>query len=224
VGQALDMSELAKIDESRKVVGSRLAEIRLALVDAKIPEIKRIFDIASVLSEAAKRAKLSFETVNEVQFIRLEAEIKLGGEITRLKKDGKLDEGGRPRKSKPLVANEKFSLRDYDISWDLSSRSQALATAEKKVRTEAKAILEAGKELSVLALFDELRGLDKRAEKDAVVRKLRAQPLPSPDGQFDVIVVDPPWRYQNHAGRRGRFSEVHPAPGPHRRVQGRRDG
>jgi hypothetical protein len=52
-------------------------------------------------------------------------------------------------------------------------------------------------------LFEELRGLDKRTEKDAIVQKLRSQPLPPPDGQFDVIVVDPPWRYQNRAGRRG---------------------
>jgi hypothetical protein len=64
VGQAFEMSELAKTDQSRQIVQSRLAEIRLELVDAKtISEIKRIFDIASVLSEAAKRAKLSFKTV-----------------------------------------------------------------------------------------------------------------------------------------------------------------
>jgi hypothetical protein len=47
---------------------SKVAWLRfvLALVDAKtIPEIKRIFDIASVLSEAAKRANLSLEKVND---------------------------------------------------------------------------------------------------------------------------------------------------------------
>jgi hypothetical protein len=195
------MSELAKTDQNRQIVESRLAEIRLALVDAKtVPEIKRIFDIASVLSEAAKRANLSLETVNEVQLIRLEAEIKLGDEIILLKKDGKLRPGG-DRQSIITRDDNALKLSDYGVSLNLSSRAQALAKAEQKVRAEAKAILEEGKELSVLALFDELRGLDKRAEKDALVQKLRAHALPPPDGQFDVIVVDPPWRYQNHAGR-----------------------
>jgi hypothetical protein len=131
------MSELAKTDQSRQIVESRLAEIRLALVDAKtIPEIKRIFDIASVLSEAAKRANLSLETVNKVQLIRLEAEIKLGGEIILLKKDGKLRPGG-DRQSIITRDDNALKLSDYGVSLNLSSRAQAQAKAEQKVRAEA---------------------------------------------------------------------------------------
>jgi len=158
------MNKLARTDQSRQIVESRLAEIRLELVDSKtVPEIKQIYDIARVLSEAAKRAKLSFKTVNEVQFIRLEAEIKLGGEIIRLKDDGKITHAHKWNLVL-LGKEDKMKLDDYGMSWNLSSRSQALAKAQENVIAEAKAILEAGKELSVLALFEEQRGLDKRAE------------------------------------------------------------
>jgi hypothetical protein len=90
---------------------SKVAWLRfvLALVDAKtILEIKRIFDIASVLSEAAKRANLSLEKVNDVQLTRLEAEIKLGHELIRTKRDHELTSGPK----KQLLVGKEQRKRD----------------------------------------------------------------------------------------------------------------
>jgi len=57
---------------------------------------------------------------------RLNAEIKLGHEIIRLKAAGLLREQrhGRPKKS--VLAKDTYRLSDFDVSWDLSARSQAL--------------------------------------------------------------------------------------------------
>jgi N6-adenosine-specific RNA methylase IME4 len=187
------------ISQSREIIESHLAEIRAALIQAEsLPDIKAIVDKTAILANAAKTANLGFEVVNQVQEIRLDAEIKLGHVIIGLKGNGELKAGG-DRQSIVVANDNAFNLADYGITRDLSSRSQALAKSEKRVKADAAEILKKGKELSILAIFDYLRGLDKRKEKDRVVQKLRTQPLPDPDGTFDVIVIDPPWKYNYRA-------------------------
>jgi hypothetical protein len=68
---------------------------------------------------------------------------------------------GRSRKE-GVVRDDTFNLRDFDISRDLSSRALAFVSKEEEIRASAKGVIETGRELSVLALFDELRGLPSR--------------------------------------------------------------
>ena len=93
-------------------------------------DTKRIVDITAVLAETAKRAHLSLQTVNEVQLIRLEAEIKLGQELIKAKEAKSLREG---RPEKIILSEDSFRLSDYAISLNLSSRAQAFAKAEKEI-------------------------------------------------------------------------------------------
>jgi hypothetical protein len=98
---------------------------------------------------------LSLETVNELQLIRLEAEIRLGGETVRLKAAGKL---GKNKRGDILANDEDICfLDDFGISWDLSARAQFLAEYQNEARELMPKILEELDELSILKLFAELR-------------------------------------------------------------------
>jgi hypothetical protein len=73
---------------------------------------KRIVDVAAILAEAAKRAHLSLDTVNDVQMIRLDAEIKLGHLIGRAKESGELIPKNTLKRGPVVVTDDIRSSAD----------------------------------------------------------------------------------------------------------------
>lgn len=186
-------------DSGPAAVRRHVAELRLALTEADgVPNVKRIIDATTFLAEAAKKAHLSLETVNEVQQIRLEAEIKLGHEL------GKFITHGGDRKSTSFATSLK--LGDYGISWDLSSRARFLAEHEAEVKALLPQSLERLAELSVLQLYADLRKFFRQSavaevsEADTCSVEDLAQ-LASAGKTFGCIYADPPWRYENQVTR-----------------------
>jgi N6-adenosine-specific RNA methylase IME4/ParB-like chromosome segregation protein Spo0J len=55
---------------------------------------------------------------------------------------------------------------------------------------------EAGEE-TVNSAYRRLQHELRRDEKRALAQALRANPLPPPDGRYAVVVIDPPWPYEN---------------------------
>jgi hypothetical protein len=88
-----------------------------------------------ILAEAARLAKLSLETVNDVKMIRLDAEIKLGQELVRARSTDELTSG--PKKQL-VLADDQFKLRDYGISRNLSSRSKVASREINRLQDEGK--------------------------------------------------------------------------------------
>lgn len=93
-------------------------------------------EVLSILDQTAMMAAYSRISQNvalekSAFNIRLRAERKLGEMLIAQKALAPLNQGGRP-KNKPLVPNEGLSkspsLKDMGISYDLSSRSQKLAS------------------------------------------------------------------------------------------------
>src|ERR1700751_5073189 len=157
---------LIPLSPSKDLVNSHLSEIRLALLNAdpdSLSDIKRIVDITAVLGNAAERAHLCIETVNQVQLIRLDAEIKLGHAIRRAKEAGQLHVG-QPEKRIVVANDNSFNLNDYGISRDLSSRAQTLAEHETEARAKMPNITEKLREFSVLKLFADIRRNAVRAK------------------------------------------------------------
>jgi hypothetical protein len=124
--------ELIRLDESGQWLkgGKPTHRNQLLVPDEKfnLADFNIRFDLSSrsqALAEA--EAKLSVETVNEVQLIRLEAEIKLGGEIIRLKEDKKLFMGAA---TNAVVANDSVRLLTFQ-SAGISARARKLLPKEK---------------------------------------------------------------------------------------------
>ena len=187
-------------DSAPAAVQHHIAELRLALTTAEgVPNVKRIIDATAFLAEAAKKAHLSLETVNEVQQIRLEAEIRLGHELRRMD----IHPGGDRKSSS---APSRMILDDYGITWNLSSRSQFLAAHEAQVKALLPQILEQLSELSVLQLYADLRKLARQSaaaevsEDDTCCVEDLAE-LASGGRKFGCIYADPPWRYENQVTR-----------------------
>jgi hypothetical protein len=82
------------------------------------PGRPRLFRITAVARKEKATSKLK---------ICLDAEIKLGHEIIRLKDVGELGKGGKfQKRNLNVVRDDIKNLSDYGISRDLSARSQAL--------------------------------------------------------------------------------------------------
>jgi len=67
-------------------------------------------------------------------------------------------------------------------------------TAQAKKLREEKPDLYADVRAGKKTLSEAKREVKKR-KKAAIVKKLKAEPMPLPDGPFRVIVIDPPWKY-----------------------------
>lgn len=177
-------------DSKLAAIQRHLTELRLALTQADgLPALKRVVDKTAFLADAVKRAHLSLETVNQVQEIRLVAEVSLGKELIRLKTAGSLREG-RPGNCSVV---EQFFLDDCDIDRKLSARAQFLAEHEAKAQALLPKILEELAELSVLKLYADLRRQVATAALTEELSEIAATAPPTPEGVFDVMVIDPPW-------------------------------
>ena len=118
---------------------ARLSDAVAALCEARtIDEVKHIIDIAVAAQEYARRAKLGREAEMYGAEIALRAEHRLG-EILRVSEKATGEGGqfaGREPGGAPVRAVEPYdrpkntakTLAEYDLSKDLSSRSQRLAT------------------------------------------------------------------------------------------------
>ena len=118
---------------------ARLSDAVAALCEARtIDEVKHIIDIAVAAQEYARRAKLGREAEMYGAEIALRAEHRLG-EILRVSEKATGLRGqlvGGTGRGKPILAVEPYdrqentakTLAEYDLSKDLSSRSQRLAT------------------------------------------------------------------------------------------------
>jgi N6-adenosine-specific RNA methylase IME4 len=175
------------------IVISRLGDARQKLAEAKSAQvIKGIIDVAETARIYAKRTKLGIDIINDCTALRVYAEHKLGGLLKVMpKNDGTLLRGSKqePRDNTP-------TLSELGIDKKLSFRSQAIAELSiETIDSQIKAASEKLFEITVSQFFEEARALQKRSDKEEIADNLRQKPLPDPAGTFDVIVVDPPWKY-----------------------------
>lgn len=76
-----------------------------------------------------------------------------------------------------------------------------LGVSERSVRA-ARELKESGRKDLVAAVAAgevSLSRATRNAKRDELARQLRAKPMPPPKGPFDVVSLDPPWRYEKNA-------------------------
>ncbi len=161
-----------------------LAEVKDA------PSAKKIMDIASAAEYYARKAKLGQESIDYAHAIKIDAEA-LFGEHWKPAAKNKGAKGsvvtGRVRRP---VKDDTPTLDDLGMTKDKASESLVLADIKKSDPETFKAI-KTGKTTISKA---------KRAvKKTNVAKKLAAVAkahVAKPSGEYDCIVIDPPWPIQ----------------------------
>jgi N6-adenosine-specific RNA methylase IME4 len=171
--------------------------VRAILKDCRdIREIMKLRDYA----EAAKRLKrvqqAGDDSAARASVIAREAEVR-AGELLREMDLGRTDRGGgRPGKTSGPSGRDVSPLRDLGLTPTDSRRAHAaVAVPAEKRRAVFDAAIAKRKPLAANTLVK----LAREERKARVAADLEIKPLPDPSGRFDVIVIDPPWKYGRDA-------------------------
>ena len=164
----------------------RLSRASEMLVEAKsMQELKKIMDVAAAAKIYAKRQQLGEEAVQHARSIELQAMRKLGELLIETPKNKGAqghDLRAVPKKNRPKDITP--TLAELGASKKISSLSQQLAKMPKK---EFDQVCD-----GIVGMAEALRQIKKEkiiSDLESIKNKKSKKLL----GQYDVIVIDPPW-------------------------------
>lgn len=169
----------------------RWDKLRTEIEQAKdIQELSAMSNKLEAIRIMAKQSKASLEVQNKIAEYRLRVERKKGEWLKEnIQHDGAKGIG---------VSTESTHLKDIGITRDESSKSQRIANLDEKQFEEyIQETKETNKEVTlagVVKLAKQIIREDKIEEQKEILKK---EVLEQPKGKFDVIVIDPPWKYSN---------------------------
>lgn len=185
-GQILNELQLRSDDDIPMVIG----KIDMMLAEAKtIPELNKVGAIASAMKELGKKAGISLHAKNKLTERYIEIRARRGVMLKQMKEDGRLREG-RPKK---LCPTGIVSLNDLGLTLKDSSRDQMLADLPKERRAELS--LEADNMAKEFAMSMCLAEVARNRKGERIEELKQRETLPA-DGEYDVIVIDPPWKME----------------------------
>ncbi len=170
---------------------TRYDAMRTALVEShRIDDVKDIRDKAEALRLYAKQAGEGLENQNMMAEIKLRAERRCGELLGEMEN---APTGPKPQLGNTLLHNSPPpTLADMGISRMQSSRWQAIAAVPEPIFEQHLATVKAdAQELTssgVLRVANQI----KRQE----VNESKVEPPPF-SGHYQVLYVDPPWRYEH---------------------------
>lgn len=162
--------------------------------------VKEVRDKAETIKRYLRTRGASLECQNDAAEIALRAARRLG-ELTRElpKASGSRGEG-RPslggRKAGPPKSLSAPTLADQGIDKRDASKWQAIASIPSK---QFESHLTEVKEKAERITTNGAVALARLEKKTTLAATLSKKPLPAAEGQFNVIVIDPPWRYEKRA-------------------------
>jgi len=171
---------------------------RVALANAtRIDEVKNIRDKAEALRAYAKQSGESLEMQNQCSEIKIRAERRAGEILGEQEKN----EGGRPIKnpSHDVRSFQPSKYSDLGIKYKQASRWQKIAEIPEEVfekhivETKSKSKKDGKTELTSTNVLK----LSKNIERNQKIEELKAVEPVLAEGPFNVIVIDPPWKYTN---------------------------
>ncbi len=166
-----------------------------AIAEAKTTdEVKDIRDRAEAMRAYGKQAKNRRLEVDAAE-IRLRAERRLGEIIQQQKETAGLHEGGRPSKTPTQSEGvSKATLSDAGIDYKLSSRAQKMAAVPEE---QFEGMVSDWRERVTKESERVTTNLIREGEKARRDADLAAVEMSWPEGKYQVIYADPPWRYEN---------------------------
>lgn len=170
-----------------------LGAARQALAQARsVREVKDVRDKLAAIEQYTRQAGLGLEAQNECAELRLWSERKAGELLDETVRDPQ--NGRRPEVSRDAT------LPELGISRSQSSRWQRLAAVgERDFAAHLTTERECGRELTTAGVLRTFK-----------VAGRPAPPRPEPAvGSYEVLYVDPPWRYEHNATPADRGVENH---------------
>ena len=157
----------------------RISQARQALAEATtVEEVKDVRDKAEAIRQYVKQAGMGLKAQNECAEIKIRAERK-GGELLH-----EMDLHGGDRKS--TLHDGRLKLSDMGMNYTQSHRWQLEAFIPDDIFEEYIAdIIAKPAELTTASILRLARKL----------QQVEVEPPPLPEGKYNVIYADPPWRY-----------------------------
>lgn len=160
-----DSGVLAKLNNALQI----LSEIRT------VAEAKELTDLAKAAEVYAKQRQMGEEAEAYAREVRLRSERRLGEILMETPKNPGVQLSGGSRKEPP---GDVPTLRELGVSKKVSMKVQQMAL------------------LPVEAFEQVVSGKLKMANALRELKRQDVQPeVPLPTGQYDCLVIDPPWQY-----------------------------
>jgi len=154
-----------------------------------IREIKKISDKLEAIRAIARQTNQSLEVQNRIAEYRLDIVRKMGEWLQQNITQG----AGMKKKS---TDSTSLVLGDVGISRDLSSKAQRIAGLDEKqfeeYKTETKAT---EKEITLAGAVKLAKQIIREEKIDEQKENIKQENIEQPKGDYDVIVIDPPWKY-----------------------------
>lgn len=167
---------------------------RTAIEEARtVDEVKSIKDKAEAMRAYAKQVGESLEVQNNICEIKLRAERKMGEMLKEMPK-----QQGARGVGKGVGLHDVTPLKDIGIAKHESSRYQKIAELPKEKFEEIiEETKEAEKELTEALMLSTAKKIDREIEIKEQKEGIEKGTLELPEGVFEVIVIDPPWKYHD---------------------------
>lgn len=154
-------------------------------------DIKQIVNIGSGLEAMriwARQTKQSLETQNKIAEYRLRVERKKGGWLDDNIKVGT----NQHRESSPSTT----TLKDIGISKDESSKAKMINRLDdKQFESYIKETKETNKEVTLSDAVRVAKQIIREDKIDEQKEEIKKANIEQPKGNYDIIVIDPPWKY-----------------------------
>lgn len=188
------MGKLAKIDPDTAPGMLSVERARAWLAKAvAVDEVKSLRDKAEAIAAYQRKQKSGREAALDAEKIVVFADARIGELSRELPKTG--PKGGRPKHGHDGHVKRE-TLASLGLSQREAARCEALAAIPEAKRSRMiDAEAAKGRRVTTRSLL----GAVAVEKKSAFAAKLRAEPVPTPDGRFRVIVIDPPWQYETRA-------------------------
>jgi len=166
----------------------RLSKASEMLVEAKsMQEVKKIMDVAGAARIYARRQQLGQDAVQHARSIELEAMRRLGELLAETPKNKGINGTKLIGSKQEPVRDMTPTLSDLGVDKKISSLSQQLFRMPKKEFQQVKD--------GVVGMAEALRQVKvaKYKEKIKSIAKINSKET----GPFDLVLADPPWRYDH---------------------------
>lgn len=179
-------AHLALVADNTIDVAATTAAIEAANDPAALADLQAM---ASTMADLARRQGAEITAAIDAVEVARKAQRRCGQLIA----EHVPHEGGRP---KTVTSGNRLRLADINVTKKQSSAWQKLAALPEEVFI---AELGAARKRGEPAALSRLLAAAQVESKQALAAELNAKPLPTPEGTFDVQVLDPPWRYSARA-------------------------
>lgn len=162
-----------------------------AIVEAKsIDEVKVIKDKAEAMRAYAKQVGESLTVQNDICDIKLRAERRMGEMLKEMPvKRGKSKMNNHSGESFKTDVVKDLDIKHYERFEKIASLPQE--TFEKLI-IETK---QDKKELTEALMLKESKKIDRLIKIEEQKKAIEEGNIKQPEGKYDVIVIDPPWKY-----------------------------